>query len=169
MREREKREESVKERETERGRERDVFNSGIQTQTVIIIMLLGSGRKQPKQVWMSVYPGPMGSEMFVCEDQRACKKFSASLRARKKKKKNNARVRVESRRSQRRKRGAGGASALAMIFPFVLAPALQQLWASAKRRSVGNASGLGARAARGGEDGEVWRKGAGINGTLMSQ
>lgn len=76
-------------------RERDVFNSGIQTQTVIIIILLGSGRKQPKQVWMSVYPGRWAPKCLCAKTNMRARNF-LRLRARK----NNACVRVESRRSQ---------------------------------------------------------------------
>lgn len=120
-----------------------MFNSGIQTQTVIIIILLGSGRKQPKQVWMSVYPGRWAPKCLCAKTNMRARNF-LRLRARK----NNARVRVESRRSQRRKR-SGSCQSPRGDFPLCFGAALQQLWASAKCRSVGNTSGLGARAARG--------------------
>lgn len=135
--EREKKEKSQKRRERLRERERDVFNSGIQTQTVIIIILLGSGRKQPKQVWMSVYPGRWAPKCLCAKTNMRARNF-LRLRARK----NNARVRVESRRSQRRKR-SGSCQRPRRDFPLCFGPALQQLWASAKCRSVGKTRKMG--------------------------
>lgn len=154
-REREKREESEKESEgeTERGRERDVFNSGMQTQTVIIIILLGSGRKQPKQVWMSVYPGRWAPKCLCAKTNMRARHF-LRLRARK----NNARVGVESRRSQRRRR-SGRCQRPRDDFPLCFGPALQQLWALGSMQKCWKHERRRRDGKKGEEDEEVWRKG----------